>query len=64
MINKILSRLRSAASPASPTPASGIKVLFPIVLCLLPAAMIFLWGPALVDLWRFFQAFQVPTLSF
>jgi len=42
----------------------GIKVLFPIVFCLLPAAMIFLWGPALVDLWRFFQAFQVPTLTF
>lgn len=42
----------------------GIKLLFPIVLCLLPAAMIFLWGPALVDLWRFFQSFQVPTLNF
>lgn len=42
----------------------GIKVLFPIVFCLLPAAMIFLWGPALVDLWRFFQSFQVPTLTF
>lgn len=42
----------------------GIKLLFPIVLCLLPAAMIFLWGPALVDLWRFFQSFQVPTLTF
>jgi tight adherence protein C len=42
----------------------GVKLLFPIVICLLPAAMIFLWGPALVDLWRFFQSFSVPTLQF
>jgi tight adherence protein C len=41
----------------------GLKLLFPIVICLVPAAMIFLWGPALVDLWRFFQSFQVPSLT-
>lgn len=42
----------------------GVKMLFPIACCLLPAAMIFLWGPAVVDLWRFLASFQVPTLSF
>jgi tight adherence protein C len=41
----------------------GLKLLFPIVCCLVPAAMIFLWGPAIVDLWRFFQSFEVPTLT-
>jgi tight adherence protein C len=34
----------------------GIKMLFPIVICLLPAAMIFMWGSAVIDLWRYFQS--------
>jgi tight adherence protein C len=30
----------------------GLKLLFPIVLFLMPAAMIFIWGPAVVQVWR------------
>jgi tight adherence protein C len=36
---------------------SGIKLLFPLVLCLAPAAMIILWGPALLELRNFFATF-------
>lgn len=35
--------------------AAGIKLLFPVVLCLLPSAMILLWGPAMIDLTKFLE---------
>lgn len=35
--------------------AAGIKLLFPVVLCLLPSAMILLWGPAVIDLTKFLE---------
>lgn len=38
---------------------AGIKLLFPLVLCLAPAAMIILWGPALLELRNFFRTFNV-----
>lgn len=41
----------------------GLKLLLPLTLCLLPAAMIFIWGPAIVELWRFFQGFSVPGIE-
>ena len=36
---------------------AGIKLLFPLVLCLAPAAMIILWGPAALELRNFFRGF-------
>ena len=36
---------------------AGIKLLFPLVFCLAPAAMIVLWGPALLELRNFFSTF-------
>jgi tight adherence protein C len=33
----------------------GLKLLFPITLCLLPATLIFIWGPAIVQMWRFLR---------
>lgn len=38
---------------------AGIKLLFPLVLCLAPAALIVLWGPALLELRNFFRTFEV-----
>lgn len=38
---------------------AGIKLLFPLVLCLAPAALIILWGPALLELRNFFRTFDV-----
>jgi tight adherence protein C len=38
----------------------GLKLLFPITLCLLPAALIFIWGPAVVDMWRFLGSLSSP----
>jgi len=37
---------------------AGIKLLFPLVFCLAPAAMIILWGPALLELRNFFRTFN------
>lgn len=37
-----------------------VKLLFPITLCLLPAAIIYLWGPAVVGLTDFLRNFQPP----
>lgn len=37
---------------------AGIKMLFPLVFCLAPAAMIILWGPALLELRNFFTTFS------
>lgn len=36
---------------------AGIQLLFPLVLCLAPAAMIILWGPAALELRNFFRGF-------
>jgi tight adherence protein C len=36
---------------------SGIKMLFPLVFCLAPAALLILWGPALLELRNFFRTF-------
>lgn len=38
---------------------AGMKLLFPMVLCLAPAAMIILWGPAILELRNFFRTFNV-----
>ena len=38
---------------------AGIKLLFPLVLCLAPAALLILWGPALLELRNFFRTFNV-----
>lgn len=38
---------------------AGIKLLFPLVLCLAPASLIILWGPALLELRNFFRTFNV-----
>ena len=37
---------------------ASIKMLFPLVLCLAPAALIILWGPALLELRNFFRTFN------
>lgn len=37
---------------------AGIKLLFPLVLCLAPATLIILWGPALLELRNFFRTFN------
>jgi tight adherence protein C len=37
---------------------AGIKLLFPLVFCMAPAALIILWGPALLELRNFFRTFN------
>ena len=38
--------------------AATVKVLFPLILCMLPAAVIILYGPAAVKLWNFLRSFD------
>ncbi len=40
---------------------ASLKMLFPIVFCIAPAAMIILWGPAILELRNFFRSFKVPV---
>jgi tight adherence protein C len=42
------------------TSRATVKLLFPITLCLLPAAIIYLWGPAVVGLIDFLRNFEAP----
>lgn len=42
---------------------AGIKLLFPLVLCLAPSALIILWGPAMLELRNFFTNFDQTSQS-
>lgn len=37
---------------------ASVKMLFPVIFCLVPAVMIVLWGPAALELLTFFQGFE------
>lgn len=52
-------RTRQRQSADERASKAGIKMLFPLVLCLGPAALIILWGPALLELRNFFRTFNV-----
>jgi tight adherence protein C len=40
---------------------AGVKLLFPLVLCLAPSTLIILWGPAALELRNFFRTFNVSN---
>jgi tight adherence protein C len=52
-------RTRQRQSADERASKAGIKLLFPLVLCLGPASLIILWGPALLELRNFFRTFSV-----
>jgi tight adherence protein C len=37
---------------------AGVKMLFPLTMCLLPSVFIILWGPSVLELWKFLQTFK------
>lgn len=49
-------RLKQRQSADERASKAGIKLLFPLVLCLAPSALIILWGPALLELRNFFRS--------
>ena len=55
-------RSASPGCPNVPEQAGRIVMylLFPVVLCLLPAAILYLWGPAIATGVDFFQNFVMP----
>ena len=54
-------RTRQRQSADERASKAGIKLLFPLVFCLAPAALIILWGPALLELRNFFRTFNPGT---
>lgn len=42
---------------------ASVHLLFPVVLCLVPAVTILLWGPALLELMEFIRSFEGPPPS-
>jgi tight adherence protein C len=52
-------RIRQRQTADERASKAGIKLLFPLVLCLAPAALIILWGPAILELRNFFRTFSV-----
>ncbi len=36
------------------------RMLFPVVLCLVPSVLILLWGPGMLEMWKFFQSLAGP----
>ncbi len=51
-------RLRRRQNAELQSGRASVKLLFPLVFCLLPAAAIFLWGPAVVEMVRFLGQVQ------
>jgi len=54
--DSVRSKQRSTADERASK--AGIKLLFPLVMCLAPAALIILWGPAALELRNFFRGFN------
>lgn len=40
---------------------AGVKMLFPLTMCLLPSVFIILWGPSLMELFKFLKSMQGRT---
>jgi tight adherence protein C len=49
-------RRRQAADERSSK--AGVKMLFPLTMCLLPSVFILLWGPSVLELFLFLQSFE------
>lgn len=55
-----LVRLRRRQHADEMASKAGMRLLFPLVFCLMPAAFILLWGPAALQLGHFFKTFSFP----
>jgi tight adherence protein C len=51
-------RLRRRQAADERSNKAGVKMLFPLTLCLLPSVFIILWGPSVLELFLFLQQFQ------
>lgn len=55
-----LKRRQTADERAS---KAGVKMLFPLALCLVPSVFILLWGPAVLELRDFLQNFSIGSFN-
>lgn len=51
-------RLRRRQSADERANKAGVKLLFPLTMCLLPSVFMILWGPSVIELWTFLSNFQ------
>ena len=54
-------RLRRRQRADAQANKATLKMLFPLNLCLLPSFVLLLWGPAILELVRFFRDFDAPS---
>ena len=54
-------RLRRRQRAEAQANKAALKMLFPVNLCLLPSFVLLLWGPAILELIRFFRDFDAPA---
>jgi tight adherence protein C len=53
-------RLRRRQTADERSNKAGVKMLFPLTMCLLPSVFIILWGPSVLELWTFLRSMQGP----
>ncbi|MCA9204302.1 MAG: type II secretion system F family protein [Pirellulaceae bacterium] len=51
-------RLRRRQTADERSNKAGVKMLFPLTMCLLPSVFIILWGPSALELYTFLRGFQ------
>ena len=54
-------RLRGRQLADERSNKASVKMLFPLTLCLLPSVFIILWGPSLMELFKFLKSMQGKT---
>lgn len=54
-------RLKRRSAADERAGLAGVRMLFPLVFCLLPSVFIILWGPAILELYQFFRSLAGPT---
>jgi len=61
-LREYVDNVRSQARQAADEHAgkAQLRLLLPVTLCLVPSILILLWGPAVLELWRFMQEIQGP----
>jgi tight adherence protein C len=56
-------RLRRRQAADERSSKAGVKMLFPLTMCLLPSVFILLWGPSVLELFLFLQSFEGASSS-
>jgi tight adherence protein C len=56
-------RLKRRQTAEAKAGRAELFLLFPIVLCLVPSVILVLWGPSLLEIWRFLRDLEAPITT-